>query len=444
MKNRSQSRRLLTFVCLLLLAWVPVAEASLATITELYAGGDAEAAYQAATGLRDALEGDPEFDYYYGLAALDTGRISEGVFALERVLVANPGDDRVRLELARGYFLLGEDSRARVEFVTVLGTDPPPKVRQNIQQHLDAIRLRQRRYQTSVSLYAELGLGYDTNVNGAPADANFSTPILGPGTLTDEAVRQNDGLWSLGAGGRVEHPLRQGQHLYLTLSLNQSLNNTQSEFDTGNVSGSLGLNTRVGANRYDLSLSAQHYKVDRDPYRNMLGVNGVWTRQLGPRARVSGFAQLADLRYPDQDVRNSRLMHLGIGGDYQSTLRMQPRWSASLYTGMEDPVEASESALVLANRFILGARGEVQLALSPRLSLTGAAAWQGSRYPDENPLFLARRSDHTRTLSAGFTWLARKRWSVLGDLSYLENDSSISIYRYRRSQGLLKVRYEYY
>ncbi len=54
----------------------------------------------------DQLSGDPLYDYYFGIAAVDSGRASLGVLALERVLLSNPLNDLARLELARGYFVL--------------------------------------------------------------------------------------------------------------------------------------------------------------------------------------------------------------------------------------------------------------------------------------------------------------------------------------------------
>ena len=48
--------------------------------------------------------GKPEFDFYYGVAALDSGHAGEGVLALERYVVRFPDNDRARLELARGSF----------------------------------------------------------------------------------------------------------------------------------------------------------------------------------------------------------------------------------------------------------------------------------------------------------------------------------------------------
>lgn len=81
--------------------------------------------------------GKPAFDFYYGIAAIDSGRAGEGVLALERYIVQFPDNDRARLELARGYFVLGELVRAREEFDTVSRRNPPPQVQATIDRFVD-------------------------------------------------------------------------------------------------------------------------------------------------------------------------------------------------------------------------------------------------------------------------------------------------------------------
>ena len=90
-------------------------------------------AYSYAAEHLSEQEGDPQFDYYYGVAAIDAGHASQGVFALERVLLLYPDEHAARLELARGYFIHEEYARSRQEFETVMQLNPPDDVMQNAQ-----------------------------------------------------------------------------------------------------------------------------------------------------------------------------------------------------------------------------------------------------------------------------------------------------------------------
>src|SRR3989338_1899886 len=86
--------------------------------------------------------GDPAFDFFYGIAAIDAGHAGEGVLALERYILSYPDNRDARFQLARGYFILGEDQRARDEFETLLpGSAGEQKVA--VERYLDAIRARE-------------------------------------------------------------------------------------------------------------------------------------------------------------------------------------------------------------------------------------------------------------------------------------------------------------
>ncbi|MFM8339277.1 MAG: tetratricopeptide repeat protein, partial [Fluviibacter sp.] len=114
----------------------------------------AEDAYQ--LGLKHPeLLGDVYFDYVFGTAAVDAGRPSVGVLALERVLLNNPNNNVARLELARAYFVLGEYQRSREEFEDVKKRNPPPGAVVTIDQYLEAIKDKESATKISGGVYAE-------------------------------------------------------------------------------------------------------------------------------------------------------------------------------------------------------------------------------------------------------------------------------------------------
>src|SRR5258708_14418009 len=81
--------------------------------------------------------GKPEFDFYFGVAAIDTGHAGAGVLALERYIVQFPDNDQARLELARGYFVLVQLMRAPDEFQTLRQRQPPAAVQSHIDRRTD-------------------------------------------------------------------------------------------------------------------------------------------------------------------------------------------------------------------------------------------------------------------------------------------------------------------
>ena len=63
-------------------------------------------------------------------------RLGAAVAAFHGILVERPDLVRVRLELARTFFLMGEDSLARRHFETVLASDIPEPVAANVRRFL--------------------------------------------------------------------------------------------------------------------------------------------------------------------------------------------------------------------------------------------------------------------------------------------------------------------
>ena len=93
--------------------------------------------------------------------------LAEAIEALHAILINRPDLVRVRLELARAFFIKGEDTLSREHFERVLAGKPPQAMAANIQRFLSAIRARRR-----WSAYLGLSIAPDTNVN-AVSDAEY-------------------------------------------------------------------------------------------------------------------------------------------------------------------------------------------------------------------------------------------------------------------------------
>ena len=88
--------------------------------------------------------------------------LDEAIAALHTMLIDRPGLVRVRLELARAFFLKGEDSLARVHFERVLAGKPVAPVVANVQRFLAEIRARRR-----WTMYLGAAMSPDSNIGGA-------------------------------------------------------------------------------------------------------------------------------------------------------------------------------------------------------------------------------------------------------------------------------------
>ena len=112
-----------------------------------------------------------------------------------RILATEPNRERVRLELARAFFLARDYENSERNFRFARAGDLPPEVKTNIDQYLGAI-VRLKRWSYDVGF----ALAEDTNVNGATSVHQVDLYGL-PFTLSDNA-RQKSGMGvSIDVGG---------------------------------------------------------------------------------------------------------------------------------------------------------------------------------------------------------------------------------------------------
>lgn len=284
--------------------------------------GDLKKAYDILSALLAERPADPNVNFALGLTCFSLRDYSRAQFAFERVLEANPENDRARLELARSYARTGQYPLAEKEFQTVLSHQPPPEVRKNIEAHLRNIQKNNQRWSLQAS--GELGYFHDDNVNVGPsADtirirwgeeiidfsvAKGTQPMTVDGFNTSaELLGQYDvgalGQWTVSSAGLVYktwiNESRSNETLYAQLSLGPRLFSAER--------------------RLSLPLKVSHISTGGDPLMTSIGAapSCAWTLFDGnPELQLSALAE--DRNYDTLDDRD---------GTYVSgSVRLRFRW----------------------------------------------------------------------------------------------------------------------
>ena len=386
--------------------------------------------------------GEPVFDFYFGIAAVDTGNAGEGVLALERYILRYPNNVSARLQLARGYFILGEDARAREEFQALRKLSPPSDVTATIDRYLDAIRLRETRYTLSKGLYMEAGIGTDSNVNGGVADANISLPILGPVTVAQTATKRSDTFTLLGAGGYVSDPVAPGVALYAngdaSLKSNSEQSNRQYDLGTYNAGGGVSLLREKDLFRAGLSVSSLELGSSR--FLSTAGAQVQWQHQLSELQALSLSAQTARLDYPGMNSpRNANFV--GLSGGYRQlfSYAWQPILSADLSTGHQRSL--TDRPDLVPNTW--GARVGVSFTPAAKWGVSADYTYQKSNYEGNDVILGVTREDRYEAIDAAVSYLYTRQLSFRGELTSARNRSNIELYSFPRDIVLFKARYEF-
>lgn len=152
--------------------------------------------YEAAAPLIAALGQVPDLQvqqrFLAGYVAVETGDFKGAIKSFRSILNDDPGQTRVRLELARAYLLSGKEASADYHFRLAQNDEHlPDEISQTIRNTRSILR-DQRVWRFSF----DFGFAPDTNINGATnaetIDINFG-PIKLPLRLNDEA-RERSGI----------------------------------------------------------------------------------------------------------------------------------------------------------------------------------------------------------------------------------------------------------
>lgn len=397
-------------------------------------------AYALLSPLEQQRAGDPEFDYLLGLAAIDAAQYTRAVFALERVLAVRPEHPQARAEIARAYFLMGENKVARQEFEAVKRAKPPAEAAAAIDRFLDALDTRERARRTGVTAFLEATLGHDDNANAATATTSFAIPLF-PGlifNLAPAAAKQSDEFWSLAGGIGGRYAINDTLGLVGNASFDQRMNDTLDQFDTGSINASGGVTLQRDADEYTAAVQLQSYSVDHNRFRDASGLVGQWRRALSQSDQVTAYAQYTRLSYPGQTARNA--MRTVVGGAWAHSYGGATASFAGAYFGKEDPLGESVPHF---GHDLWGARIGGQIGWTDKWIFSATASYEDRRYGGPDPLFLTSRHDKETNLRVAAAYLLTRNWTITPAITYTDNRSNIVVNAYDRTMISVSLRYDF-
>ena len=397
---------------------------SVATIKALVEQGQFERAYDHALAAEARYEGDPEFDFYFGLAAIEVGRYPDAIFAFERVVFAQPDQLRVRLELARAHFLAGNYPAAQVEFQRVLDTNPPAGVRSNIERFLRQIQIAQRSQQRELGGWIDTRLGMDSNINSATDADNISTP-LGNFTLVEDGQEQEDEFIRLEAGFGWREPTSKNGMLDLAVRWQQKDNFSSDTFDLGIGTFELGHTRKLENGRVRFGTRVQTVRLENKRFQEGYGLTASYDRSL-PNDWILSLSSAATMLRFENDAGRDVDQLLSSA----TVLRPFGKFvhSLSLYGAAENA--QSDAGDFNARDFLGVIYGLTYDANDKQPFLR--VGYQVAEFGGDHPVFARIRDDDTFTATAGLQWSLADDFLFTGQVNYTDVESNIQVFEYDR------------
>ena len=355
--------------------------------------------------------------------------LDEAIASLRAMLVDRPDLVRVRLELARAFFLKGENDLARKHFEHVLAGSPPGAVAAKVRRFLSEIRARRR-----WSLRAGFALAPDTNIGGTSAERIIYINDLPFTRDATELTTSGIGV-SVWGGWEYQYPLN--ERLRLRIGADASRREYAGRrFDQMFVSGHAGPRWLVGANTEASVLASAHRRwsanvPDYDALGGRIEAGHRFTRRVTASARASWY----DRRYRTRMFLDGPAMAASLSGAWVVTPTV--RADAALGWGREQPERERwrndsrwlrlGASVILPRGFTVGGSGELRWT-----------EYEGNWFPfttSGEP-----REDRTRSLRASvhnrvFAW---KGFSPQLSLVHEVRTTNAQLYDYKRTGGELR------
>jgi hypothetical protein len=398
-------------------------------------------AYTAALLLSADWEGDPQFDYLYGLAALESGRANEAIFAFERLVQIYPDQPRFKLELARAHFEQNNLAASRDLFQNVLSQGPTSNVRSNIQAFLDAIADRERALDSRLTWYVSSLLGNDSNINSATELGVINTPI-GDVELQPSGQSLEDNFLEMAGGMSYVRPINKMASFNLNANYTKRNNLDTQDFDLDVLAADANYVRAFGKVRVSTGGRAQRVNLGGNPFQNSASLLTSATRTPG-----NGWTQMATLaytgvRYDTGAIANADLRDVNQWLISGTLNKVHGRLShgLSVYYGDESPQHSAGKnnaqtfyGIALIEQFAFRPGHIPYVKLSLHESENQAPA----------PIFNRKREDTLFSASAGWLWQINRNLNFSTDLSFIDNDSNLDLFAYDRLKYQAGLRYQF-
>ena len=403
--------------------------------------GDFSAAYQLLEPLEADRAGDVEYDYLFGVAAVESNNLTRGAFALERVLAINPNHRDARAEMAKAHYLLGEKDAAKAEFNNVLAQNPNAQTRKSIEKLLTAIQ-KIEGTTTTFGAYLELGLGWDSNVSSAPDLQSIGVPLFGglPYDLGSNGKAKADHFMNLAGGISFRQPVNENFAVFGGVSGTNRINGNQTAFDNSALDLNAGLQYKQNKHNFTAVLQDNHFDLDSEGFRHAYGATGQYLYNINANNQAGAYLQYSRLNYTGNSARNADRKIVGINAAHVFKGDFTPVIYGSIYGGREVARDDTRQDL---SQDVAGMRAGGQLNFSSKWQMQASLGVELRDNDENDTAFLKKRKDRQYDASFGVNFMPAQDWSIKPQLSYSKNDSNIDLNSYDRTVISVSVRKDF-
>lgn len=365
--------------------------------------------------LASRYRGSNDIDFLLGLLAVEARDYDTGIRHFRAMLVRQPGAVRVRLELARAFYLKHDYENAFRQFQFARAGKLAPGVAATIDRFLSAIR-----NEKSWSYNFSVALAPDTNINNGTSAREVLLFGL-PFELSGEARRRSGIGIAVDAG--AEFAPRIGRHARLRMGgAVQRRDYRDKDFDDMTVA--LYSGPRLVLDKWDLSATGTAFQRRFGGRRLVEGYGAKLdvTRYLDSRTAASLMVSAHQVRYPRYPLQSGRAYSAWVG----AFRALSPSSSLNARLGLSRKTARAPELASWSQSISAGYYRD----LAGGFTIYGEPSFTRSRYDAADPFFGKRRIDHLAELHVAVLnrRIVLNRFTPRIGLTLTRRKSSIHLY----------------
>lgn len=364
---------------------------------------------------------DKRGNFFYGRSAYEVGQYNDALMAYEKVLMEEPNNLRVQLETAQCYFKLKQYDKAKEIFNMVLQHDSvPPQVKQNIYATLQSIDQQNTDHFFRTMFMASYV--YDTNVNNASGDKDFTVYFSGvPTVLPNDGEQPSDSSLQLVASLNHTYKIDDTMGLENTFTgyTQQYFHQHDKDIDLVSFGSSLAQYGKLY--KASIGLGYDHVWLDNAQYVSTLSLKGEYSRKLNKQLNYQSYVKLSDKNYQQSadELKDAYVYELYNALSYNS--KEFGISSLALTLGKEQRQSGDRTDV---NKQYYGVALGNSYNISKNLLLKTSLEYKQYDYENMDLLFLSKRKDTQESVSVGMIQSINKNLSVGASVQYIDNQSN--------------------
>lgn len=279
-------------------------------IEHLVSKGDYNSAYREAEAILVQEEGNPKFDYLFGLTAVKSNHNGPALFALERVLIVEPDNYQARYYYALAFYQSKLYAKAYLEARSLQNKPISTELSEDVVKLILKVT-RENKSRKQKWVFVSVAGGYDSNVNGGVDETGIQLVNVGfvPLEADSKVFKSNYLETKVGAG--IVIPL----HGKLTGQVmgNWRRNESAHLFDTDDYALYLKYQFPFSDYQFSLPVIIERKNLDHHKFRNSHSAGLEIAYPATQTFTMRPYFRVIELDYPKDPSQTSNVYWGGLG-----------------------------------------------------------------------------------------------------------------------------------